>query len=301
MVSIDQIEDPFERYINFLLERHNIYLKKTRHEPWPWTDDQTLQDYSFCNVYREIDKTSIHYQKTVRNRYKEDPIVLPATVLYRWFNRIETCDALFNEPNIGNKSIFEEYIDRGCKECTFMFEYINNLPQPHVTGAFVINGAPGVTKGIGVMVYFHQWCQKPWEAKWNEWLRSPPSLASMYAWLQESSSGLGPFMTAQLVADLKYLPFMLNVDDWWSWAAPGPGSQRGLNAVLGRPIHQSWRTEEWLQEIRALRDRENGALAGYGLGPFHAQDTQNHCCEFSKYERARVGLRLKRRYHYHGQ
>ena len=300
MVQISDIEDPFQRYIAFLVERNIIYSLKKRGQPWPWTEDPILSEYRFTNVCREVDKVSLHYQKTVRDHYKEDPLVLPATVLYRWFNRIETCDRLFNEPNIGNRSIFERYIDSGCKECHILFYAIEDIPLPHVTGAFIVNGAPGVSKGAGIMAYFHQWCQKPWEEQWNIWLKNPPTLQQMYVWLQESASGLGSFMTAQLVADLKYLPFMRQVEDWWSWAAPGPGSQRGMNAVLGRPMLQKWDTREWLQEIQALRDRENGALAQYGMGPFHAQDTQNHCCEFSKYEKTRRGLGRPRQRYHHG-
>jgi len=297
MVSIYEIKDPFERYCAFLWERNNIYHQKSRHEPKPWTDDPILQEFSFTNVYREIDKTSIHYQKTVRDYYgQENPLVLPATVLYRWFNRIETCARLFNEPNIGNRSVFEEYIDSGCQKPSILFEFINKLPFPHVTGAYIINGESGFPKGIGVARYFHHWCQKPWEAKWEEWLKNPPLLQSMYVWLQESASGLGSFMTAQLVADLKYLPFMMQVEDWWSWASPGPGSQRGLNAVLGRMMSEKWLPGEWIDQLLQLRAKENAILAQNGMGPFHAQDTQNHCCEFSKYEKARLGGRLKRRY-----
>ena len=37
-------------------------------------------------------------------------------------------------------------------------------------------------------------------------------------------------------------------------------------------------------------------FADAGLDLSHAQDTQNMLCEFDKYDRAREGQRLKRRY-----
>jgi hypothetical protein len=282
MTNISQIIDPFERYIAFIVERNAIYHRKKAGDPWPWTQNEILQRYRFTNVYREIDKVSIHYQKTIRNRYGEDSIVLPGTVLYRWFNRIETCDALFNQLDLnGNRSPFEWYMEDN--NLSILQDTIERSPPPHVTGAYIINGKPGYTKGDGVLLYFHDWCQKPWKSQWEKWAASPPSLQRVYEWLREDGTGLGSFMTAQLVADLKYLPSMMNASDWWTWAAPGPGSQRGLNLVLGRPIKQSWNTAEWQEEIQKLRVRENAMLEPLGLGPFHAQDTQNHCCEYSKF------------------
>jgi hypothetical protein len=288
-MSITDLEDPFDRYAAFIRERNEIYHKKTGGQPWPWTEDRILQSYRFTDIYRERDRTSLHYQTTVRNRYGEDPIVLPATVLYRWYNRIITCDALFNEPDFSNQSAFERYIFSNCEKASIIYDLINELPTPHVTGAFIINGAQGYAKGIGVAIQFHEWCQKPWREQWEQWTSFPPTLQDMFIWLRENASGLGSFMGAQLVADLKYLPFMeQKVEDWWTWAAPGPGSQKGLNAVLGRPMDQHWNEKEWQVEIQCLNLRENEALKD--LGPFHCQDTQNHCCEFSKYEKTRLGL-----------
>jgi hypothetical protein len=290
-MSIADMEDPFDRYVAFIRERNEVYFRKTSGQPWPWTDDRILQSYRFTEIYRERDRTSLHYQRTIRDFYtQDDAFVLPATVLYRWFNRMETCDYFFNQPEFSGKSVFERYID-GNRDMRILLECLEKIPPPHVTGAFIINGKPGNDKGIGVICYFHEWCKKPWEEQWKEWLlENPPTLQQMYDWLREDCNGLGPFMAAQLVADLKYLPFMntVAVEDWWTWAAPGPGSQKGLNAVLGRPMDQHWNEKEWQIEIQCLNQRENEALKD--LGPFHCQDTQNHCCEFSKYEKTRLGL-----------
>jgi hypothetical protein len=299
-MNIQEIKDPFERYIAFLIERNKIYHRKTAGEPWPWTTDPILQAYRFTEVYRERDRTSLHYQKTIRNFYGATPLVLPGTVLYRWYNRISTCDGLFNEPDvITNRSVFEMYMDHNCYRPEILFNCIKKLPTPHVTGAFIINGAQGYSKGMGVAVHFHEWCEKPWQKQWETWLQSPPTLQEMYDWLKTGATGLGSFMTAQIIADLKYLPFMQNVPDWWTWAAPGPGSMRGLNVVHGRDLNAKWNEADWLECIQELRKAENERLADYGLGPFHAQDTQNHCCEYSKYTKVMMGLGRPRQVYQH--
>jgi hypothetical protein len=207
---------------------------------------------------------------------------------------MSTCDAFFNQPDFDNKSTFERYITSN--EIDILLNCLSKIPPPHVTGAYIINGEPGYEKGIGVIRRFHLWCQRPWEDTWKMWLMTePPTLQEMYEWLD--SPGLGSFMTAQIVADLKYLPFIQNVPDWWTWAAPGPGSMKGLNAVLGRPISQRWREQEWKLEIEHLNALENEALGD--LGPFHCQDTQNHCCEFSKFEKTRLGIGRPRQVYHH--
>jgi hypothetical protein len=290
-MNIPDIEDPFDRYIAFLIERDAIYKKKSAGEPKPWTEDDILLDYKFTEVYRERDRTSLHYQKTIRDYYgQEDAWVLPGTVLYRWFNRIETCEYLFQEPDLDNKSVFEKYLE--AFDINRLFHCLSKIPTPHVTGAFIINGEHGYEKGEGVIKYFHNWCvKKDWEGQWKAWLlEKRPTLDEMYSWLREDARGLGPFMAAQIVADLKYLPFMRSTDDWWTWAAPGPGSMKGLNAVYSRPMDTHWKPGEWLEHLQHLREAENKQLVPLGLGPFHAQDTQNHCCEFSKYTKTMLGI-----------
>jgi len=215
----------------------------------------------------------------VRNRYKNGPIILPATVLYRWFNRISTCNALFNVPELGGESCFESYVDTNRIE--ILRECLRKTPTPHVTGAFIITGKPGFAKTEGVLRYFDDWCKKNWYQQWIDWHDRSITLLELYSWLMSDCQGLGSFMTAQLVADLKYSPDFKNAPDWWTWAAPGPGSMRGMNIVLGRDMETHWNAKEWLQEVQKLREIENDRLAP--LGPFHAQDTQNHLCEYSKY------------------
>ena len=48
---------------SFMEERHNIFIRKEiNNEPYPWSDDAILTEYSFCNVYRELDRVTIWIQ-----------------------------------------------------------------------------------------------------------------------------------------------------------------------------------------------------------------------------------------------
>lgn len=105
--------------------------------------------------------------------------------------------------------------------------------------------------------------------------------------------GLGSFMAAQVLADIKYT-VQHNWPDFHTFAASGPGSRRGLNRVMGRPINTPWKEKEFRETLRVLRDKVNARLR---IEPLTAQDLQNCLCEFDKYERIRLGEgRPKQRY-----
>jgi hypothetical protein len=281
-MRIEEIENPVERFAAFILERERIRVLRTSGKPWPWTEDSILQEFRFTNIHREDDAVSQHYQKTIRNRYGEDAVVFPASVAYRWFNRPSTCDALFS----GNLSVFEDYIVSRDKEV--LKTCVGRLAPPYITGAYIITGKPGFSKEEGVIYYIHEWCKKQWFDRWKYWKMSPPLLSEIYEWIY--SEGLGSFMRGQIIADLKYIPFMRNVADWWIWATPGPGSLRGLNIVLNRPIMESWPKGEWLVQLMRLNDTVTPMLEKAGIGRMHNQDLQNCLCEFSKYTKVARGI-----------
>ena len=107
-----------------------------------------------------------------------------------------------------------------------------------------------------------------------------------------SITGVGTFTAGQVVADVKYTAVLRDASDWWTWAAPGPGSRRGLNRVLGRHHEQSWPGKSWHNALGELVN-----WLGKQGEVHHAQDVQNCLCEFDKYERVRLGQgKAKQRY-----
>jgi hypothetical protein len=99
--------------------------------------------------------------------------------------------------------------------------------------------------------------------------------------------GADGFIIAQVIADLKHLEPLRSAPDFWTYAASGPGSRRGLNMVLGRPADQKWDEVYWYEALGDLQKRMRPMFEGAGMEPPDAQDLQNCLCEFAKYERAR--------------
>lgn len=98
--------------------------------------------------------------------------------------------------------------------------------------------------------------------------------------------GLGSFMAAQVLADLKYVNPKL-WEDFDTFCASGPGSKRGLNRVMGRDYGRAMTETQFRHHMVPLREAVNKVLNW--PEPLTAQDLQNCLCEFDKYERARVG------------
>jgi len=98
--------------------------------------------------------------------------------------------------------------------------------------------------------------------------------------------GLGSFMAAQVLADLKYVE-PERWSDFHTFAASGPGSKRGLNRVVGRDKEKPMREDVFRATLAELRIGVQMVLNWDE--PLTAQDLQNCLCEYDKYERARTG------------
>jgi hypothetical protein len=129
-----------------------------------------------------------------------------------------------------------------------------------------------------------------WDARKRVMPREGDTLAAFHARLM-AFDGMGGFLAGQVVADLKYAEGspLSEATDWHTWAASGPGSRRGLNRVCDNDnISAPWVEWQWLQVLQELREEVNAKFPA-NWEPLHAQDLQNACCEFDKYERARSG------------
>lgn len=75
---------------DWITERHRIYLKKAAGESPPWTRDQTMQTYRFCNVFRELDIVTVWLRENWRIPYAHNEHLWIAMCLARQINWPET-------------------------------------------------------------------------------------------------------------------------------------------------------------------------------------------------------------------
>jgi len=302
-----------EPLFEYMRERHSIHLRRQAGKPWPWTEDPILQQFRFCNVYREKDRTTIWLRDNIRERLRSSPDVLLATVLFRWFNRITTGEAIFCQMSVlsENKTpweMWQAHPDGNAEDfCEMLQQSIRSYcgKGPYVTGSYIIKTPDGRDKLDGVL-----WCVEQFMTREVPYLEGfitqrevaqdlldrpgEVSLADVWFWLKDFPY-LGGFMAAQIVADIKHTDLLARAPDWWTWASPGPGSMRGLNVVCGREPTTPWKPGEWYDRLRELQLLLDPLVESEGMPRLCAQDVQNNCCEYFKFTRGSSRQKFRNR------
>lgn len=255
---------PFNRLAYWIQERERIRTLKESGLSKPWTDDVILQSYRFCNVRRMDDKVS---QWLLRNWYgpnKDHPNMLIAACLARFFNLPNTLD-LIGFPTKYRPSVIKSKLRKLQASGATLY---NN--------AYMVRGNDGVDKIATVVDFTIEPIRKL--------AKSIIDIDSMeLTWLNlKEYHGFGSFMAGQIVADLRHA---MNGDwsDRYVWAAPGPGSMRGLNRLLGNELNKTWRNLEFNYELGKLCRELKYVLSGNIPPRLEAIDYQNCLCELDKY------------------
>lgn len=273
-------------YWYWAAERMAMFYRRRDGAPAPWTSDPILQAYRFTLPYRALDRVSQYLIRHViydQTWSREDTFF--RTALFRLFNRISTWELLQAEHGSLRCSSF----DPG--------GFAGTLRRARRAGVKVFNpsyrrrtpsGAATVLDGV--LSQLHTMLQDD----------LPRGLAELnieraYSLLL-TYSGMGPFITYQLVTDLAYSPhYGWNEGDF---TVAGIGAKLGIAAVFAE---RAGRSEEDL--IRLMAARQALEFKRHGLVfhppgglPLQLIDCQNIFCEIGKYTRVMRGGRAKQRY-----
>lgn len=267
---------PLRRFIEFVEGRENVRMRKEAGMSKPWTTDPILLTYKFCNIRREDDAVTRWLAHHWRTPHEQDPHLWFAMTLARIINWPETLDA-FGYPYNGWTRQYAERFLSVCSQRKSRGEKVWG-------GAYMMRSVPG-----SKAEYFARSTLAPmWKNRKKLMPTARDTLRSFHERLMECY-GMGSFLAAQIVADTKYVLPLLAAEDWWTFAAPGPGSLRGLNRVAGNDKNARWPPGMWDIDLSVVRDELNKKLMSFDWEPLHAQDVQNCLCEFDKYERTRLG------------
>lgn len=254
----------------FIHERHAIYRRRAEGLPKPWTENKILQSYRFCNVYRELDTQTKWLSDNWRDDHRDFWF---AALVFRFVNWHETAAEL-GRPIPWSASRFATVLNRR-----------KSNGEKVYSGAYMIS-----THGVQQPkhLYLANSLSKIWERRNKLRYKAGESLGIFHARL-ETCFDVGSFIAGQVIADAKYVGAMSSAPDWWTFAASGPGSRRGLNRVLDRPISHPWKEEQWRATLDELHGQINPLIRRAMMPELHAQDLQNCLCEFDKFERVRLG------------
>jgi len=254
-------------------ERERIRIAKEELEsPKPWTQDPILQDFKFCNVFREDDRNTRWLAEHIREPLRNDPRVLMAVVIFRWFNLIETGETLVKH-NL--------HLDWDTEKADEVIR-----PQPKwITSAYIIKSPNGYDKLTGIRWAIDQmW---PHREELYEKLLATNSLEKSWEIVKEFPY-MGPFMAYEIITDLRHTHLLEEAEDILGWANPGPGCMRGLNRIHGRPLNFTSKRHNWQEELQDLRRYVN-THSDPQVPPFEMRDAEGLCCELDKYLRIHNG------------
>jgi hypothetical protein len=269
---------PMERFLYFVNEREGVrYGKERLCTPKPWTDDEILQQYKFCNVRRMDDRVSQWLMNNWYTPHFDHPNMLVAASLARHFNLPGALRDI-------TPHVFGKYCPKSIKE------YMRARKASGLTifnGAYMVRGIGTADKTEMVVDNVVQpLVDKPPKLDTNSMQNSVEALLPYW--------GFSSFMAGQVVADLRWA----TKGGWRDrrvWAPMGPGSKRGMNRLLGNDKNAPMSQESFLEDLLKLIEHCEKILPG--LTQMEAIDWQNCCCEYDKYVRCLQGEgRPKQRY-----
>jgi hypothetical protein len=275
-----------ELLLYWIQTRNQIRLKKELGLAKPWSDDVTFQTTYFCNVRREHDTVT----KFIRNYYSSEvssPWFLYNIIFSRFINWPDTLNDIGFLRSHDPDNLIQELGSLAERGKIWGGAYIittHGLPLPKAQ--YLARNVLGATHKAGELLHT--------ATGYN-----PKPLCWQAHTALRTIEGLGSFLAAQIVADLKNTVGhpLYTAEDRDTFVAHGPGSMRGLQWF--------WQAEgvtitprNFLTYFAAMREyvdeNWNETLMG---APICNQDLQNCLCEFDKYCRVSSGSgRSKRNY-----
>jgi hypothetical protein len=281
-VNISDVKkmDALDRLVYWITQREWIRVQKSSGSPPPWTDDQILSTYRFCNVRRMDDKVSQWLWKNWYNPHRNHPNMLAAVALARFINLPSSLEGL--EPYIFRKGPVS------WENMKVKLRAMKGQGQTIFNGAYMVRG--NTTKSpdkIGTVIDEYIGALLDLNQGNLAGVINPRSMEETHSRIVPAY-GFGSFMAGQIVADLRWA-----IDGAWldkkEWAPLGPGSQRGLNRLYGFSAKCSQTQGEFRGMLDETIDTLSQKVPKLISTRLEAMDYQNCLCEYDKYCRALEG------------
>lgn len=269
-----------EQFFYWINERHSIYLKKEAGEPFPWTEDGILKRYKFTNVFRELDTGTAWLRNNWLHPYANDSRLYFNIAMYRQFNWPPTMKLVgytteWNPQKLTD--VVEDYQKQGNKV---------------FTGAYMIRGQcinPSGREWTSKAHYmFHQVLDPVWHTPEPDW--KSMTLEESCKWWQQFE-GFGPFLSYEIVTDMRHTRYLNTATDIMTWANPGPGAMRGIKRLYGLCVNENrpgFTRYFYIAVMQHLLESSPNYVGDH-VPAMEIRDIEHSLCEFDKYERVRLG------------
>lgn len=265
-------KENLQRFFCFVNERHSIYLRRASGESWPWTQDKILRKYKFCNIFRELDTVTVWIRENWREPYADHPNLWFAMAMARQINWTDTL------AEIGFPEKWQP------RRVVHVIQYRRVRGLKAYTGAYMLTGTLGGGKAEQTAFKIL-----------GPLYRHPPPLDQASTLEEafrmfEGRPGFGPFLSYEVVTDLRHTRYLRDATDTMTWASAGPGAMRGVNRMLGLPFKPAKQlsTDDYLGRMRHLLGVSREYLPR-DFPRLELRDIEHSLCEWDKYERVRLG------------
>lgn len=275
-----------DEFFAYARERYNIFLRRRAGEPGPWTTDPILQEFRFCNIFREDDRVTQWMRANLtRPIGYNNELQMRAATVFRWFNKIETGELL-------KDLLLDEW---NTEEARRRLKARVADGQTILGAAYMIKSPLRMNKVDGLLQCI------------DAVNKDIPHLAAHIEPYETTLEGvhevlcgypyLGPFMAYEMVTDLRRSPVLNSAPDIDKWASAGPGAARGLDRYFGdrlgtrshnSPASRARMNEEMRQILEIARSPDLG-LWPQDWPRWEMREVEHTLCEFDKYQRARLG------------
>lgn len=300
-MSAERIQAFFE----FIYDRQKVWHKRfVEKAEAPWSEDEVLKTYKFCNVYRELDGGTLALTKYLQQNLSAEQKLFNI-IAYRFFNRRDTIEHLFggllNPAEFDFKAYEKRFDNLKENESIFSNAY---LISSH---AYNANYRPK-DKHVQVLLMLDDLKSRLSDMVVK--LRQKSAEEGLKV-IEENVKMAGPFLSGQILLDATYAG---NIVDYTAndFLIVGPGALWGLNIIFEQKLSQKRADEKcrYLYSIQKdafvqLKERcgkdwqdVRWDCADYCGGDYLAlHDVQNSLCEFRKYWRLTHCEKAKRRYY----
>lgn len=271
----------FDTYWKFAVERQNIFFKRQKGEPAPWTQDPVLGKYKFTNAYRASDRVSqflirdVIYNSELSNDGQE---IFFRIVLFKLFNKIETWNLLrYKLGEISYKDFDAEVYDRILTDAM-------SLGNAIYSGAYIM---PSGGKNFGLDMK-HRTHLKLLDMMMKDELykKIADSKKMQYGFeMLRAYPSIGDFLAYQFIVDINYSELTNYRES--DFVVPGPGALDGIRKCF--TDRGGLNEGELIKFVADIQEQEFERL---GLEfrdlwgrPLQLIDCQNLFCEVDKYAR----------------
>ena len=264
-----------EQFTAFCNERHKIWEKRAAGEPQPWTNDPTLSNIRFCNVFRHLDRGSQDFLKLGATGSIDPAHALFRATLWMVFSREATWRYLIQaapDDDVDSWHTQEDLlaITRKMGLQLEAMKAIKKQTFGSVYGvcklAFV--GAKGGARPGALACATAAACEHAEEFAREGTLHDAAKVLIALPWV-------GNFMAWQITVTAQWTSAFDFVDD--EQALLGRGAGDGLQIMFGGEGNEK---DNFAAALDAVK-RHGPTLPGYGQ--MRAVDTEHALCEYTRY------------------